>query len=255
MSAIPEITVRTCTSFDELDACVLLQVQTWGYDPADVIPRRLFVVAQHIGGQVVGAFRKGEKDGVEQLVGFVMALPGGREGRAYLHSHMLAVLPEYRNRGLGRRLKFFQREEALARGIDRMEWTFDPLEIKNAYFNIAKLGAIVRTYWTNFYGVSSARLQGGRPTDRLLATWNLNSPRVRVALAGGNPPRGHVEERIMLPAAVMAWKESAEKREKALALQLENRERFQDAFRRGLCVTGFSRDVEGNGCFELGRCE
>ena len=94
-------------------------------------------MAQSIGGQVLGAF-----DG-DMMVGFAMALPGYRDGHAYLHSHMLAVLPEYRNAGLGRRLKLAQRDDAIARGFDLMEWTFDPLEIKNAHLNIARLGAIV----------------------------------------------------------------------------------------------------------------
>ncbi len=107
-----------------------------------------------------------------------MALPGYRNGYPYLHSHMLAVLPEYRNAGLGRRLKLAQRDDAIARGFDLMEWTYDPLEIKNAHLNIARLGAISRRYQPDFYGPSSSPLQGGLPTDRLYAEWWLNSPRV-----------------------------------------------------------------------------
>ncbi len=232
-----------------------LQARTWGYDAVDVIPRRLFAVAQHIGGQVIGAFSRGEGKAAEELVGFAMAIPGVRSGRAYLHSHMLAVVPEYRNVGLGRDLKLSQRDEALSRGLVCMEWTFDPLDIKNAYFNIVKLGATARSYCPNFHGVSSARLQGGRPTDRLVAEWDLDGPRVRARIAGHALPPLPVEERIALPAAVMSWKESTEGRERALSLQLENRERFEDAFRRGLSITGFTRDTEGNGWFELGRCQ
>src|SRR6202012_2433270 len=106
----------------------------------------------------------------------------------YLHSHMLAVLPEYRNAGLGRRLKLAQRDDALSRGFDLMEWTFDPLEIKNAYFNLERLGAIARRYNVNQYGITSSPLQGGLPTDRLVAEWWLKSKRVEQLLANGKYP-------------------------------------------------------------------
>ena len=241
-----QLEVRSCRGFDELEACVALQVATWGYDELDVVPRRMFTVAQRIGGQVMGAFAE---DG--RLAGFAMSIPGIRHGESYLHSHMLAVRPEFRNAGVGRRLKLAQREDALKRGIRLMEWTFDPLEIKNSFFNIEKLGAIARSYTPNFYGVSSARIQGGRPTDRLHAEWWLDSERVAEAVAGRRPPRGEVEVRIELPHQVMQWKESAQGAGQAMTLQRANQARFADAFARGLAVTGFSRDGEGNGWFEL----
>jgi predicted GNAT superfamily acetyltransferase len=243
-----QLEVRSCCGFDELEACVALQVATWGYDEMDVIPRRMFTVAQRIGGQVMGAFAE---DG--RLAGFAMSIPGIRQGEAYLHSHMLAVRPEFRNAGIGRRLKLAQREDALKRGIRLMEWTFDPLEIKNSFFNIEKLGAITRSYTPNFYSVSSARIQGGRPTDRLHAEWWLDSERVAEAVAGRRVPRGKIEARIELPHQVMQWKESAEGAAQAMALQRANQAQFAEAFARGLAVTGFSRDQEGNGWFELSR--
>lgn len=249
------VMVRACSSFEDLDACVELQRQTWGYDDEDVVPRRVFVVVRRIGGQAIGAFAESGA-----MAGFAMALPGWRNGQAYLHSHMLAVRPEYRNRGVGRRLKLAQRADALERGIRLMEWTFDPLEIKNAFFNIEKLGAIARSYSPNLYGVSSARLQGGRPSDRLHAEWWLDSERVTRILerpsAEGSRSQvseTEIEDRIELPAAVMEWKESVAGQEQALALQKRNRERFQAAFARGLAVIGFARDEAGNGRFELGR--
>jgi predicted GNAT superfamily acetyltransferase len=245
---LPELEIRHCDSFEQLDACVELQMATWGYNPMDVIPRRMFVVARRIGGQVIGAFAPDES-----LAGFALALPALRDGMTFLHSHMLAVRPEFRNAGVGRRLKLAQRDDALARGMRLMEWTFDPLEIKNSFFNIEKLGAVTRTYTRNFYGVSSARIQGGRPTDRLHAEWWLESERVTEAVAGRRAPRGRVELRISLPHEVMRWKESAEGAEQATAVQTENYERFADAFAQGLVVTGFSRDPEGNGYFELSR--
>jgi predicted GNAT superfamily acetyltransferase len=164
---------------------------------------------------------------------------------------MLAVKEAYRNRGIGAQLKLEQRRDALARGIRHMEWTFDPLEIKNAWLNIHNLGAMVRTYRVNFYGVSSSRLQGGLPTDRLLAEWELDSPRV-IATLEGQPATYQIEERILVPAAIYQWKASDKNRERALAVQLENRQKFQQAFARGQAILGFTRDADGNGVFELG---
>jgi predicted GNAT superfamily acetyltransferase len=263
------IVIRTCAGFDELEACVQLQIETWGYDDSDVIPRKAFLVAQKIGGQVIGAFDTdlpgaGPSGTPESMVGFAMSLPGMKSGeernpQAYLHSHMLAVRPNYRNRGLGAQLKLEQRREALTRNIRLMEWTFDPLEIKNAYLNISKLGAIVRCYHVNFYGVSSSRLQGGLPTDRLVAEWYIDSPRVvgileeRQTDRHGIEDRGKIEEQILVPASIYQWKASPGGREKALAVQLENRCRFQNAFSQGLAVVAFTRDAEGNGVFELGQ--
>jgi predicted GNAT superfamily acetyltransferase len=140
-----------------------------------------------------------------------------------------------------------------------MEWTFDPLEIKNAYLNLHKLGAVVRRYEIDFYGVSSSRLQGGLPTDRLLAEWEMDSPRVEAALSG-RPDTKHdieeqieIEQRIAVPAAIYQWKAAEDGRERALRIQMENRNRFREAFSQGLAAVGYSRDAEGNGIYELGR--
>jgi predicted GNAT superfamily acetyltransferase len=255
------IAIRDCSGTAELQACVDLQVETWGYDESDVIPRKAYLVAQKIGGQVIGAFDTENagtpaEGGPESLVAFAFSLPGIKselgKARPYLHSHMLAVKEGYRNRGLGAQLKRAQRLEALSRGIRHMEWTFDPLEIKNAFLNIHKLGAIVRDYRVNFYGVSSSRLQAGLPTDRLLAEWELDSPRVEAILEGRQVAGVVIEERIQVPAAIYHWKVSEKDRERAVAVQLENRSRFLEAFSRGLAVVGFVRDAEGNGVFELG---
>ena len=253
------IEIRSCVGFDELEACVQLQIETWGYDASDVIPRKAFKVAQAIGGQVIGAFDSelaAGKGAAESLVGFAFSLPGMKtsEGppKSYLHSHMLAVRESYRNRGLGAQLKLEQRREALERGIRYMEWTFDPLEIKNAFLNIHRLGATVSRYRVDFYGVSSSRLQAGLPTDRLLAEWRLDSSRVQAVLEGRPASGQQIEERILVPAAIYAWKASEAGRDRARAVQLENRRKFQEAFSRGLAVVGFVRDAEGNGVFELG---
>ncbi|MGA3130146.1 MAG: GNAT family N-acetyltransferase [Terracidiphilus sp.] len=252
---------RACKDLDEFEACVQIQIATWGYDESDLLPRRSFLLAQKIGGQVMGAFEVGFSNGLASgaagtLVGFALSLPGVKivEGKPYpyLHSHMLAVLESHRNQGLGAQLKWHQRGEALARGIRRMEWTFDPLEIKNAFLNIHRLGAVVREYRVNFYGVSSSRLQAGLPTDRLLAEWELDSQRVEDVFARRPAVAGSIEERILVPALIDQWKASEATRERALAVQLENQQKFQQAFSRGLAVLDFSRDTDGNGVYELG---
>jgi predicted GNAT superfamily acetyltransferase len=241
-----EVTIRTCEALEEMQSCFALQKEVWKFADADLIPVRMFVVAAKIGGQVIGAF-----DGKE-MIGFALAIPGMRNGYCYLHSQMLAVRQQYRNGGLGRRMKLYQREEALARGFELMEWTFDPLEIKNAYLNIEKLGAIARRYNVNQYGITSSPLQGGLPTDRLVAEWWMKSRRVEAILA--DAPRAEFEcrARIEVPAAIYEWKAEAATRKQALAVQGSNRERFKRAFAEGLSVLGYERDEHGNGLFLLG---
>jgi predicted GNAT superfamily acetyltransferase len=251
------IEIRRCEGFDELEACVQLQIETWGYDENDLTPRKTFLLAQKIGGQVIGAFdgELGAK-AAQRLVGFAMSLPGIRQiqngPQPYLHSHMLAVRASHRNRGIGAQLKWEQWREALSRDIRHMEWTFDPLQIANAFLNIHRLGAISRAYLVDFYGVSSSRLQGGLPTDRLLAEWELDSPRVEAIQARLPAAIEDFQERILVPASIDQWKASERSRRQALAVQLENRQKFQAAFSQGLAVLGFSRDAEGNGVYQLG---
>jgi len=240
------ISIQPLTTLEQFERCVVLQLEVWGYSDGDVVPRRVFVVAQRIGGQVIGAF-----DG-NTLIGFAMSLPGYRDGKPYLHSHMLAVQAQYRNAGIGRRLKLAQRDDAIARGFNLMEWTFDPLEIRNAHLNIARLGVIVRRYQPDFYGPSSSPLQGGLPTDRLYAEWWLRSGRVEGILRGEAQP-SEVLERVTVPHAIYQWKQDVQQRSLARAVQSGNREAFESAFRRGLAVIGYERDAEGNGSFLLGR--
>jgi predicted GNAT superfamily acetyltransferase len=240
-----EVQIRTLTELSEFDHCVEIETAVWGYDPGDLIPRRMFLLAQRIGGQVLGAYVG------DVMAGFAMALPGYRNGHAYLHSHMVGVLPEYRNLGLGRTLKLSQREDALKRGFKLMEWTFDPLEIKNAHLNIARLGAIVRRYKRNFYGPSSSPLQGGLPTDRVYAEWWLDSRRVRSVLAG-EPPKFEVLEQIDVPGKIYEWKASDDHRETARQIQSNNAAALEDAFARGHSVLGYRRNPDGDGSFLLG---
>jgi predicted GNAT superfamily acetyltransferase len=247
-SVIPNsVVIRNCDSLDELRACVVLQKEVWNFTDSELVPLRMFVVAGKVGGQVMGAFSGSE------MVGFALSVPGTRSGKIYLHSHMLAVREDHRNGGLGRRLKLFQREEALSRGIELIEWTFDPLEIKNAYLNIEKLGAISRRYNLNQYGITSSPLQGGLPSDRLIAEWWLKSKRVESLLASGRIPAFATETVMEVPAQIYEWKAAAETRDRAREVQTRNREIFLREFAGGRAVLGYERDAAGNGKFLLGR--
>jgi predicted GNAT superfamily acetyltransferase len=241
------IVIRKCSGTGEFRRCVALQQQVWNFSDADLVPLRMFVVADKVGGQVIGAF-----DGSE-LVGFALSVPGHRNGHSYLHSHMAAVQERYRNSGVGRRLKLFQREDALSRDILLIEWTFDPLEIKNSFFNIRRLGAIARHYNINQYGVTTSSLHGGLPTDRLIAEWWLRSNRVEGLLQHGSEPSFTTVQKVEVPAEISVWKAAVATRERAAGVQTRNREEFLLAFGKGLSVLGYERDEKGNGSFLLGR--
>jgi predicted GNAT superfamily acetyltransferase len=242
----PEIRIELLTELEQFDRCVELQNTVWSYDMSAMMTQKVFLLAAHIGGQVLGAF-----DG-DTLVGYAMSLPGVRNGHAYLHSHHLAVLEGWRNWGVGRRLKLAQRDDALARGFELMEWTFDPLEIKNAHLNFARLGAISRRYMRNFYGPSNSPLHGGLPTDRIYAEWWLKSDRVTRVLVGEAPVM-HVTEHVDVPTEISEWKASDDSRANARAVQSNNAAALESAFARGLAVIGYERNAHGDGSFLLGK--
>lgn len=239
--------IRKCHNLDEMSACVTLQKEVWNFADTELVPLRMFVVAEKVGGQVIGAF-----DGKE-MVAFALSVPGSRGGHSYLHSQMLAVRSQYRNAGLGRQIKLFQREDALARGFDLIEWTFDPLEIKNAYLNIERLGAIARRYHVNQYGITSSPLQGGLPSDRLVAEWWLKSNRVEGLLNETRKAEFETLKTISVPAEIYTWKAAPATRERAHEVQDCNRKDFLQAFSDGLAVLGYERDSNGGGKFLLGR--
>ncbi len=243
--------IRKCHQLDEMRACVALQKEVWNFSDAELVPLRMFVVAEKVGGQVIGAFH-GEGG---EMAGFALSIPGARGGHSYLHSHMLAVRKQHQNAGLGRRIKLFQRDDALARGFELIEWTFDPLEIKNSYLNIERLGAIARRYSVNQYGITSSPLQGGLPSDRLVAEWWLKSKRVETLLKTGKKRQVEMLATISVPAQIYEWKASPTTRSQAKEVQDRNREQFVKAFDDGLAVLGYERDQQGNGKFLLGRWE
>ncbi len=245
-----QILIRHCQGTKEFETCVELQQEVWKFTDVELVPMHLFVVAQEIGGQVIGAF-----DG-QQMVGFVVSFPGVHQHplgpRAYLHSHLLAVRNRYRDTHIGRRLKLAQRQDAMERGFDLIEWTFDPLEIKNAYLNIAKLGAIVRRYSVDHYGNSSSPLHRGLPTDRVIAEWWLKSRRVTNLLESNKDPGFEVVQRVDVPGAIYAWRQSDSDLPKAADVQTRNRDELSRAFSKGLAVLGYGRDKDSNGSYWLG---
>lgn len=232
------ITIRALETPEDFRACVALQQEIWGFSEEDSLPVRLFVVARKIGGQIFGAF-----DGAT-MVGFCVALPGVKQGSPnYLHSNMLGVRAVYRDHGLGRRLKLAQRDDALAREIGLIEWTFDPFELKNAFFNMERLGAVIRRFVLNQYGITSSALHGNLPTDRCIAEWFLESDRVKAAVAGMPVPRPPIEERIEVRGDFADLKRIDPAR--AREVQKFTSEAFLDAFRRGLTVVGLEKTGAG----------
>jgi predicted GNAT superfamily acetyltransferase len=241
-----DIQARLLTTHDEFEGAVRLQKEIWGFSSVDLLPVRLFVVASKIGGHVFGAF-----DG-SRMVAFCLAIPGLKPGgKIFLHSQMLGVLPEYRNYGIGRMLKLEQRKDALARGVDVIEWTFDPLELKNAYFNIERLGAVVRRYVPNQYGTTTSHLHGGLPTDRCTAEWWVKTRRVEAALSQCRQPL-EVEDRIAVPTNIDSLRREAPKQVREVQRCVT--ERFLDCLARGLAVTGFEKSEQA-GTYLLGRWE
>lgn len=236
------IEIRQLFCLEDFQQVLTLQKTIWGFDDVELLPLRFLVVVSKVGGHVFGAYDEG------RMIAFCFAIPGIKQGNLpYLHSHMLGVLEGYRDLGIGRRLKLRQRDDALARGISLIEWTFDPLELKNAFFNIERLGAIVRRYNPNQYGLTASPLHGGLPTDRCYAEWWLDSPRVKTILAGGTPECAP-ELTVAYPADIARIR--AEDSACARAIQQANGEKFQEAFARGYAVTRFERS-ESQGAYLL----
>jgi predicted GNAT superfamily acetyltransferase len=232
-----DIVVRSCERLEEFHACVALQREIWGEQDLEVEPATMFVVAAHTGGQVLGAFFG------ERLVGYTLAVAGLRNAAPYLHSHMTGVHADFRDRGVGRLLKLFQREEALGRDIRLIEWTFDPLEMRNAHFNLNRLGAISRRYLPNLYGITTSPLHRGLATDRLVAEWFLDSRRVLAALAGEVHDPGSAAC-IEIPSSLGDWKVGD--LPQVQRLQAEVRQLFSENFAKGYAAVGVKRTPSGS---------
>ncbi len=239
------VAVRYLTTLAEFAEAVEVQRAVWHFEDLELLPVRFFVVAVKVGGQALGAFKN------DQMVGFCLAIPGIRDGCRYLHSHMMGVLPEFRSAGVARALKLFQRDDAIARGIELVEWTFDPLELTNAYFNLERLGAVVPRYVVNQYGSTTSPLHGGLPTDRCTAQWWVRSPRVEAILGGrvtgasmgmSAPPPTPLMGRVEVPADILEIKRSDPVR--AREIQARVSREFQALLAKGWTAAGFERTPE-----------
>jgi predicted GNAT superfamily acetyltransferase len=242
-----DIAIRECTAIDELDNCVRLQREVFGLPDLEVSPRRHLIVSRQAGGWTLGAFV------AERLVGFVHHLAAVRGSEIFGYSHMMAVDPAFQNKGVGARLKWSQRERTIQEGRSFIKWTWDPMQARNAYFNLNRLGVIVLSYAENFYGtdyVTSPVLTGAEPagidSDRLFAHWRLQSRRV-TDLANGAPASGVIvptkpEAVIDIPANwTKLYKENpAQAKQEQLRVRLE----FQEAFASGLVAAAFERSEE-----------
>ena len=217
-----------------------MQREVFDLPEVELSPVRHFVVTKNAGGFTLGAY-----DG-DRLAGYVLSVPAFMRGERAFYSHMTGVRKEYQSSGVGRQLKWAQRERALAAGVKYIKWTFEPVKARNGYFNLEKLGAIVSEYQRNFYGTDYAVLpetgkQIGLQSDRLFAEWHLESDKVKALAAGGQwvetrSPEAEIE-------IVNDWNSLVENDPQAgLDLQLRVREQFEAAIAKGLFAGGFVRD-------------
>lgn len=227
-------TLRLCRTHRELEAFVRLQKRVFGLTDHEAYPERSLVVMNKIGGAVLGAF-----DPKDRMVGFLNWLPAwDREGR-YFYSLALGVLARHRDQGLGRAIKLEQRRLALKAGVERIKWTFDPLWVKNAFFNLERLGAVARRYIPNHHGELSPNIQAGLATDRLEAVWYLRSRRVgKKALAGGSQKRAVRAGKAQVTLPLDVWRMANEHPRRARGVQQRVRREFLRHLSRGLVVTG-----------------
>ena len=236
-----ETTIRECTTIEEFDRCVALQREAFGLPDLELSPRRHLIVSREAGGWTLGAFV------ADRLVGFVHHLAAVRGDNEILgYSHMMAVAKDYQNKGVGARLKWAQREHALRDGRKLIKWTWDPMMARNAHFNLNRLGAVVETFLDNFYGVdygADADERPGLPTDRLSATWEIDSARVHALAKGEESPfEGKRAGTIVIPAD---WNALVKRDvQRARDEQTRVREEFQKAFAEKLICAGFERGQE-----------
>lgn len=231
--------IRECTALGQLAECVELQREVFALPETEISPVRHFVVTKNAGGFTLGAYDNG------RLAGFVLSVPAFLRGERAFYSHMTGVRSEYQSHGVGAKLKWAQRERALALGVKYIKWTFEPVKARNAYFNLEKLGAVVTEYMVNFYGTDYGSAGGSVPlaSDRLFAEWYLDSEKVR-ALAAGEK---YVETRTPEAEIVTLndWPDIVEHdRQRAAAEQARLKKEFETAFGKGLVAGGFVRDAD-----------
>src|SRR5262245_17952391 len=199
-STSANVEIREVSTIDEFDGCIRLQREAFGLPDLEISPRRHLIVSHRAGGWTLGAFTEG------RMVGFVHHLAAVAGNYILGYSHMMAVAIDYQNRGVGAQLKWAQRARALAEGRDFIKWTFEPMRARNAYFNLNRLGAVVREYAVNFYGTDYGEdpahkaTTGGLDSDRLFVSWELNAPRVEAFSRRQDYVLGQPERSVEIPA-------------------------------------------------------
>jgi predicted GNAT superfamily acetyltransferase len=233
-----ETTIRECTTIEQFDRCVALQREAFGLPDLELSPRRHLIVSRQAGGWTLGAFV------ADRMVGFVHHLAAVRGNEIFGYSHVMAVAKDYQNKGVGARLKWAQRERALSEGRKLIKWTWDPMLARNAHFNLNRLGATVGSYLDDFYGIDyGADERLGLPSDRLSASWEIDSGRVHALGKGADAPFGGKRAgTIAVPADWNAFMKRDAQR--ARDEQTRVREEFKRAFANGLISAGFERGEE-----------
>ncbi len=235
----PEIILRECLTIEELAECVQLQREVFALPEIEISPVRHFIVTKNAGGFTLGAFSGGE------MIGFVLSVPAFLRGEKAFYSHMTAVKKEFQSFGIGTKLKWAQREKSLEKGVKFIKWTFQPVQARNAFFNLEKLGATIRHYAPNFYGtdyLTSHEQSGnlGLDSDRLFAEWHLTSEKV-TALANGEKytETGEIIRKIEV---TNDWNSLVKNDiQKAIAEQKRIKKDFEKAFAEGLIARSFER--------------
>jgi len=239
-----ELSIRECTTIEEFHNCVYLQREAFGLPDLEISPRRHLIVSRHAGGWTLGAFAG------ERMVGFVHHLVAVKDNALFGYSHMMAVAKDYQNHGVGAKLKWAQRAKAMTEDRRFIKWTWDPMQSRNAHFNLNRLGVVVDTYADNFYGTDydadptqDPEDRPGLQSDRLFASWHLASPRV-VALSEGKSQTidATAAVRIAIPADWSSF--IVRDVHDARATQARVRQEFKDAFAAGLVCAGFQRGNE-----------
>lgn len=233
-----DVIIRECVSVEDFNQCIELERAVWKDDDIDIMPIRLYMISKACHAPTIGAF-----DQAGKLVGFVHTMLALMDKQIVYHSHMAAVVEELRHKDIGYRLKLGQREMAIEAGIPLIIWTFDPLQSRNAHFNINKLGVIVRRYEVNYYGEGvSTVFDSGVPSDRIFAEWWVSSPHVEATLAGTRPAIQEEFGAVVIPDDVNAVR--ARSLQEHIDWRLRVREDFMRELLKGFVVRGFARDAE-----------
>ena len=234
--AEPQVTIRECQTAEDFQQCIDLERAVWKDDDIDIMPIRLYMISKTCGGPTIGAF-----DQTQTLVGVGHMLPALPGKNIAFHSHLLAVVEHLRDKDIGYRIKLAQREYAIKAGVKMLFWTFDPLQSRNAHFNINKLGVVIRRYGVNYYGENvSSVFETDVPSDRLIAEWWISSRYVSAALSGAKPRVAEVKATVTIPDDINAI--TARSVEEHKKWRLRVREDFEEALKQGGIARGFVRD-------------